>query len=103
MRGSLLQCSYVSLGSETSQTVLAAGREEYDRAKGQVCAICGLMQRSKKAPSFDHLIGAGEERGRLALAVFRLMTSLLWSASAPVNQPAFSTLRMRSTIAYRPP
>ena len=38
MRGSLLQCSYVSLGSETSQTALAASREKYHRAKSQVCA-----------------------------------------------------------------
>jgi hypothetical protein len=38
MRSSLLQCSYVSFGSETSQTALAAGREKYHRAKGQVCA-----------------------------------------------------------------
>jgi hypothetical protein len=28
-------------GSETSQTALAAGREKYHRANGQVCAITG--------------------------------------------------------------
>ena len=34
MRGSLLQCSYVSLGSETSQTALVAGRESTPLSKG---------------------------------------------------------------------
>jgi hypothetical protein len=33
--------AYVNNGSETSQTALAAGREEYHRAQGQVCAIRG--------------------------------------------------------------
>jgi hypothetical protein len=32
----------VGFGSETSQTALAAGREKYHQAKGQVCAINGL-------------------------------------------------------------
>jgi len=49
MRGSLLQCSYVSLGSETSQTALAASREKYHRAKSQVCA-----KRRPSAPSIAH-------------------------------------------------
>jgi hypothetical protein len=35
MRGSLLQCSYVSIGQKTSQTASGAGRQEYDRAYAQ--------------------------------------------------------------------
>ena len=41
MRDSLLQCSYVSFGSETSQTALAAGREEYHTRQGKVTLIGG--------------------------------------------------------------
>jgi hypothetical protein len=37
------QVSDVAFGSETSQTALAAGREEYHRAKGQVCANFGHL------------------------------------------------------------
>jgi len=55
MRGSLLQCSYVSSGSETSQTALAAGREKYHRAKGQVCARNGPSQTSRSCVLPVHL------------------------------------------------
>src|SRR5262249_48807788 len=35
-------------GSETSQTALAAGREKYNRANGQVCDTTGLVHCSKR-------------------------------------------------------
>src|SRR5690348_9943405 len=35
-----------------------------DMLEGPLCAKNGLMQRSKRAGLFDHIIGAGEEPGR---------------------------------------
>ena len=70
-------------------------------ANGHAAAGPPSSAMNSRRLSFDHLVGAGEQRRRTsrpsALAVLRLMTSSYLVGACTGRSAGFSPLRMRST------
>jgi hypothetical protein len=83
----------VSNGSETSQTVLAAGREKYHQAKGQVCA---KRRPSRRLP--ENLPGAtmvALTRGRSGRSSVGVSLGISRSAGR-----LFSVIKLQSLLVF---